>query len=97
MTLEKRQWSKPDKEEISEGELSLYLFYFSGHLQAIGFRRGEFPKGEISYVGQHGYEFWMLICWWKGRYQDPQLRQGKEGPACCQAPLKTELNESHQK
>jgi hypothetical protein len=61
--LEKRQWSKPDKEEIS-GQLSLYLFYFSGHLQAIGFRRGDFPKADVSDVGQPDL-FWKLIYSWK--------------------------------
>ena len=81
MKLEKRQWSKPDKEEIF-GELSLYLFYFFGHLQAIGFRQGDFPKADVSCVCQPDL-FWMLICSWKSRYQGLHLRLGKEGPACC--------------
>ena len=51
MKLEMRQWSKRDKDEISEDELFLYPFYFSGYLQAIGFRREEIPKAEIC-VGQ---------------------------------------------
>ena len=64
----KKQRSKPDKEGISEGELSLYLSYFSGRRQAIGFQQGEFPTADISYVGQPDYEFWKMICSWKDCY-----------------------------